>query len=276
MGPVPVVVGRIVVVRDEVLAPRDHFVGEVRVIVIDARVDDGDDDLRAALGFLPGGRRVDVGPGFAGRASRQVQLAAGVVKGVLPAEIFVVRGRVQARPEVGLGVEDIGIAAQGGHDLLDREALGDSRLDDRDLLHPARFLQAVGGEEALLMKRRGLRPDFEKEPPARVALRPAATGRPAGRRPVPAHDADSVLAFPPFFRRPARGQAEGRDGDDPQDDGRLAGVHGSPSRKNTAARSGRRNPPRRGAGRSRPPRRARRGGRGGTRRRRPSGRTPRP
>ena len=76
VGAVAVVVHRVAVVGDEVIAVYvagkavaagvrigPDIGGQVGIGVIDARIDDGDDDVAAAGAYVPGGRQIDVGCG---------------------------------------------------------------------------------------------------------------------------------------------------------------------------------------------------------------------
>src|SRR5918911_232913 len=55
----------VVAVHLQVVGAVPHVAGEVGVRVVDAAVEDGDDDLLAPLRLVPGGEGVDVGLGAA-------------------------------------------------------------------------------------------------------------------------------------------------------------------------------------------------------------------
>ena len=152
MGAVPVVVGRVVVVVGEVVAGGDDLGGEVGMGHVDARVEDGDDDLGVALGRVPGGRRLDVGAGRHLRldARADVEDAAAVAQVVLVVQEIGVVGDVgQAGPVVGPGRLDVAVAAEHGQGLADGNARGGVHAVDADPGDPADGRKAVGPEESV-------------------------------------------------------------------------------------------------------------------------------
>ena len=124
---VVVVVHRVAVVADEVVAVHivdvsvlvvvDAIAGnltrvhphvrlEVRMVVIDAGVDDGDDRLAAAGGDVPGGRRLDIGACLATGLP-------GVVHPPFGGKIGVVGKLVARQPIIRLGKDNVFVGLEG-------------------------------------------------------------------------------------------------------------------------------------------------------------------
>ena len=163
---------------------RPHPRGQIRMGVVHAAVQHGDDLAAAADGAVPRRQHADVGPG---RARHAVHRLAAVRRPPLHGEGGIVRRRRRAQDEVRLGVADAARAAQRGDDRADAAA--------RDPQHVR-----AGAHDADLPRARG---SHDGAPAVRADPAREADEHPVGRT-----------------HRPGAGAMDGRRGGARRTDGR--------------------------------------------------------